>query len=133
MQKDLHIILARNRGSESTALRVSCDQGIDDMTIDVGQSEVSASVAKGQFFVVEAEQMQNGRVHVVHMDAIVLSVIPKFVRRPVRESRLETRTGQPPSEAVRIVISSVLLLGRRRATKFAAPNHQRVFQQASLL
>ena len=43
-----------------------------NVTMHIGQAEIPALVAVGQLFVIEAEEMQNGGVQVVHMDGIFL-------------------------------------------------------------
>ena len=54
-----------------------------DAAVDVGEAEVAARVAVGQLLVVDAEQMQNGRVQVVDVDAVFDGVHAELVGRAV--------------------------------------------------
>ena len=41
------------------------------LTVDIGQSEVAARVAVRQTLVIQAQNVQNGRVQIVHVHGIV--------------------------------------------------------------
>ncbi len=43
----------------------SADQLVHDLSMHIGESEVAAGVAVGEFFVVEADQLQQGCMQVV--------------------------------------------------------------------
>lgn len=49
------------------------------------------------------------------------------------ETRFQSAASQPPSEAMGIVIATVLSFEGRRAAKFTAPHNERVIQKASLM
>ena len=111
----------------------SGEQITDDASVNVGQSEVAAGVAVSQGFMIEPHQMQNCRVQVVHVDFVLHGVIAEFVGLAVRDARLDSATGQPDREAVRVVISTVFALRERSSAKLAAPPDDRVVEQSAFL
>src|SRR3977135_4220797 len=42
-----------------------CDYGLDEVAVDVGEAAVDAVVAEGEFFVVDAQEVEDGGVDVV--------------------------------------------------------------------
>lgn len=52
---------------------------MDDVPVDVCQSEVASSVSVGELFVIEAEQLEHGGVEVVDMHRILGCFKSKFV------------------------------------------------------
>lgn len=67
----------RNRRARALP-RLSKDP-VDDMTFDVGESEIASAVAVCQAFVVKAEQMQNCGVQIMHMHLVFRRVKSKLV------------------------------------------------------
>ena len=57
----------------------SSDDFADDAAGDVGEAEVAAGVAVGEFFVVEAEEVKDGGVEVVDVDFVLDGGEPEFV------------------------------------------------------
>src|ERR1051325_10060402 len=64
----------RQRGFQS-----SCQQLVDDLPLDVGQPKIAALKPEREFFVIEAEQVQDGRVEIVDVDAVFDGVEAEFV------------------------------------------------------
>src|SRR5262245_46931229 len=93
-----------DRGSSNCDLR---DQFPDDVTVDVGETEVAAGVTEGEFFVIETEQRQNRRVQVVHVDIVLDGLETEFVRGAIHATAAHTAAGQPHGEAIMIVIAAV--------------------------
>ena len=57
------------------------------MSVNVGQPEIPAGVAIGKFFVIEAEQVQQGRVQVVDVDLVLDGLETKLVGGAVDMAR----------------------------------------------
>ncbi len=55
--------------------------------MDVGEPKVPALVLVREALVVDSQQMQNGGVKVMHVDAVLGDVIAVFVCAAVRRSR----------------------------------------------
>ena len=59
---------------------------------------------------------------------------PKLVGLAERDARLDAAAGQPHREGVGVVVAAVVAaLDHRRAAELAAPDDQRVVEQAALL
>ncbi len=85
---------------------------------------------------VEAHQVQNRRVQVMHRNHILFSFEPKIVRGSIDGSAFDPSASHPHCEAIRIVIPALTRsrkLNHRRATKLTSPNHKGVLQHPSLL
>src|SRR6266511_2878585 len=96
----------------------------------VGQPEVTAVVTVSQFLVVDAQQVENRRVQVVHVDFVGGGLVAKIVGGAQRKGGPDAPAGQPDGEAARIVVAAgAVLLGVRGAAEFAAPPDQRVLEQ----
>ena len=115
-------------------------QPLDDIPPDVGQTKVTCLEAVGQLFVIEAEEMQNGGVQIVDMDGIFIDTPADLVGLPVVEPWFDATAGHPHGEGIRVMIATHILSGlsatvltHRRATELAAPDHQRLVEQAVLL
>ena len=99
----------------------------------IGQTEIATAVAKRQLFVVEAKQVQQRRMQVVDVHAVLDRLEAEVVRLTVAHAALRAAAGEEHTEAMRVVVAAVAILAHRRATKLAAPHDQRVIQQAALL
>ena len=64
------------------------------MTVDVCQPEIAAGVAVGEFFVVDAEQVQEGGVDIVDVHLIALGVETVIVSRAVSVAAFHPGAGQ---------------------------------------
>src|SRR3954468_10892164 len=88
---------------------------------------------------IESKKMQEGRMQIMNVDAVFDDVEAKFVRLPEGNPGFDTAARQPHGKGLRVMIaahaSAGLFVGfdHRSAAKFAAPNHQRIFEQSTLL
>ena len=64
-------------------------------SMHISQAVIATSVAIGQFFVVEAHQMQHRGVQIMHMGSVFDGSVTKFVRRSIRHSPLDSAAGKP--------------------------------------
>ncbi len=55
-----------------------------DMAVHVGEPEVAALVAEGEALVVESEEVEHGRVQVVHVHGLLRDGVAELVRAAVR-------------------------------------------------
>ena len=105
----------------------------DDIAGYVGETEVAPIVAIGQFFVIDAEQMQDGRVQIIDADAIDDGLVSEFVGLAVTGAGLDAATGEPGGESMRIVVSAgASLLDDGQTAEFAVADDQRRLEQAAL-
>ena len=93
----------------STSVRDdSSDDGVKDFTADVGETEISPAVAVGQFGVVDAHQIENGGVDVVHVDRLFDGLEAEVVGGSVGDAALYTTTGEERREGVNVVIAPLV-------------------------
>ena len=127
---------------------------VDDVTVNVGQAEVSSLVPVRQAFVINAEQMQDGRIEIVDVHRArrppfltrlrsqrhavgIRDVVAVIVGASVGDTWFDSAARHPGGEAARVVIAAVVFfreisLAIHSAAEFAAPHKQRVFQHAAL-
>ena len=103
------------------------------VALHIGQPQVAAAVAVGQLLVIEAEQVQDGRVQVVDVDPALDALAAVVVGGAVAKPRLHAAAGQPDREAAVVVVAAVAPSANGRAAELAGPDDQRVLQQAALL
>ena len=82
--------------------------------------------------VVDAQQMKHRGVQVVDVDHVLDGVVAELVGLAVGDAGLDAAAGQPDGKALDVMVAAVALV-HRRAAELAAPDHQRVVQQAALL
>src|SRR4051794_7926265 len=82
----------------------------DDLAVDVGQAEVAARVAEGQLLVVEAEQVQDRGMEVVHAHQGLHGLEPEVIGRAVDRAALDAAPGEPDGEPVVVVVPAELRL-----------------------
>ena len=112
--------------------RVSGDDWLDDISGDIGESEVAAGVAVGELFVVESEEVQDGGVEVVDMHAVVNGTKAEFVRFAPCHAATDTAACEEGGEAVVIVVTSGAIFRGGSASEFAAPEDEGVIEESAL-
>lgn len=65
------------------------------MAGDVGQPVIASVVAVGEFFVIEAHEVENGGVEVVHVDFTAGDADAVFVGGTVDEAGFDAAAGEP--------------------------------------
>ena len=91
----------------------------------------------GESFVVDAEQVHDGRVQVVPIEWVLDGPHADFVGGSVGESVLKAGSGEPDREAILIVVPALADLVRRRlrergSTELAGEEEQGVVEQSAL-
>src|SRR5262245_53066377 len=67
----------------------------DHISVDVGQTIVAAGMAEREPFVIQAEQMEDRGVEVMHVDPVFGNGNAILVRRPVDDPAFHSAAGQP--------------------------------------
>ena len=93
--------------------------------MNICQPPVGAACPYRQACVVDSQQVQDGRVNVVHQcwSAFVRRAETESIGWAVRDATLDTATGQPRCEAVGVMIAAFASLTAGHATKFRGPHH----------
>src|SRR5262245_31686969 len=117
----------------------SRQQLLDDLAGDVGEAEVAALETIRQLQVIEAEQLQDGRVQVVDVDRLLDDVPANLVGLAQDGAALYSPTGHPDCEREGMMIAAGDLgiagtvLSQRRAAELRQPQHQRRVKQPACL
>lgn len=80
---------------------------MNNAAINISRAEVASGIPKRQLFVVEAQQMQDRCVKVVHMNFAFHRQPANLVRAPPAESRADSSAGKEYGKAFGIVVASV--------------------------
>ena len=94
--------------------------------MNVGQPEVTTAVVIGQFFVIEAKQVQHCGMQIMNVHPVLDCMVAKLVRCAVNETRLYTAPRHPHRVPVRIMVAAIVFLRVRGATEFTTPKNQRI-------
>ena len=77
--------------------------------------------------------MEDGRLQVVKVDALLGGVVAVIVRAAVGDARFDAGPGEEECHRVRIMVAPIITLANRRAAELCSPEDQRVLQQPSRL
>src|SRR5262245_21886124 len=119
--------------------RPSSNKFVDYVSGDIGKSEITAAVMIREPGVVNAKQVQNGRVQVVNVDRLVGHLEAEIVSRAVDQTSFNASAGHPHCERERVVIAAVLKscpavatsFDHGSAAEFGTADHKRVVKQAA--
>mgnify|MGYP006258248991 CR=1 FL=1 len=96
------------------------------MTVYIGKAKVSSLITVGQFAMIDAQQMKDGGIQVMHVHRIlrpmmlarfddvsfsVRKVVTIGIRLPIGYSGLDSTTCHPSGEGPRMVIAAIILTG----------------------
>src|SRR6202035_4565828 len=132
------------RGHGDSMEQPSCELGtdasgddvVDHVASDVGEAEVAAAGAEGQFGVVDAHQIEDSCVDIVDMCRFVDDLPAEVVGGAVGDAALDAAAGQPHGEAVRVVVAAgvgagAAKLDHRGAAELRAADDDGLVQQAA--
>ena len=102
------------------------------------QPEIEPLVPVGKPFVIHSQQMEQGRVQVIHVDRILSDVVAEIIGGSPGHPRLDPSPRKPHGEASWVVVSTSfraipITLARDTSAKLSPPDDQRVVQHTSLL
>src|SRR6266481_843825 len=89
----------------------------------VGQAEITSAIKISQPLMIHAEDVQNGRMQIVDVHALLHSEIAVVVGRAVSGTPFYAAARHPHRIAVGIVVATVSGLRNRRAAEFSTPNN----------
>src|SRR5438552_13135725 len=109
----------------------------DHLSVHVSQPVVSSLEFVGEPFMIDAEEVENGRLQVMDVDGIFYDVVAEFVSRAINYAGLYARPCHPKGETARVVVAAIIGGGQFSlrvigAAKFAAPDDQRLIEQTAL-
>jgi hypothetical protein len=77
---------------------------------DIGETVVAAFEAVGEAFVVDADEMKDGRMEVVDVHRIADDVVAELIRLTEHDARLNAAARHPDREAARMMITTEVVL-----------------------
>ena len=98
------------RGTSNNGFRCDSESAqylSNDVSVHIGQPSLNAVVIERESFMVETQQVQDGRMEVVSGGDVLLGTKPKLVSRAIAATRFHSSSGQPTGETMRVVIASV--------------------------
>lgn len=109
--------------------------GGDYLPCHVSQSKIPPSIAVGQLFVIEPEQVKDGGMEIIDVYLVHRRLVPDLIRLAIRKAALDPATGEPCGKTMRVVIATGLtpLLSNRQATEFPSPYHKGLVKQTPLI
>src|SRR6185312_7819947 len=106
----------------------------DNVSGDVGQTEIAALETVRELGVIETEAIENRRVEVMDVDLVLDDVEAEVVAFADRNAGLDAAPRHPHREGVRVMVATVVTaLDHRRTAEFPAPDHERAVQHSALL
>jgi hypothetical protein len=117
-------LLAAQKGKLGQDLR-------QDLPIDVGQPEIAAAKSISQSRVIYSQEMEDGRMQIMNIAAILKDLITILVCNAIDRSSLDAASGKPEREGEWIVIAAVGALCKWRPAKLARPYDERFIKQPS--
>ena len=104
-----------------------------DLSVDVGKSEIAASVFESQLLVIETKLVKERGVKIMNVNSSAYAAEAKLIRLAVCVTRLETATRYPSSKPNWVVIAArPVLLSIWRSPKLASPPNNRIVEKPSL-
>src|SRR5262245_21342546 len=107
------------------------------LPVNIREPEVAPLEAVGEPLVVDAEEVQKGRLEVVDVDRVFGHAHPQFVRFAITDAGLHPAASHPEREGVGMMVAAPLgaivqvALQERRTAEFAPPDDERFVQQAA--
>ena len=116
------------------------NDGVDHVgfVFDAGEFLVEALEFVGEATVIDAEEVEDGGVHVADVDGVLSDVVGEVVGFSVNRAPLDAASGHPDGETAGMVIASVVGAAETSltvdgATEFSAPDDEGVVEQAAVL
>jgi len=104
---------------------------MNHVTMHIGKSHIAAAEAEGLPCMIDAKEMEHGRVQIVDFAHALDGLVAELVGRAERDSRSHAGAGHPEREAELVVIAAVGPLGERRATELAGPDDEGILEHAA--
>ena len=104
----------------------------DDVAVDIGETAVDACGAEGEFFVIDAHEVEDGGVEVVAPCDAFGGFAAEFVAAAVGGAGFDACAGEPCDEASAVVIAAGAALGEGRAAEFGGPYDEGVVEETAL-
>ena len=85
-------------------ISLSGDQVVQHVASYIGKAEIAAAVTIGQLQVIDAHQIEDGRVDIVHVNRLLDGLESKLVRGTIDRAAFDSAAREPHRESERIVV-----------------------------
>src|SRR5215208_176446 len=86
---------------------ISCEQFLNDFSMDIRQPKIPSLKAIRQLRVIEAKQMQHRRVQIVNVNFVHGRVKAEVIRFAERDAAFDPTASEPHRETIRMVIAAI--------------------------
>src|SRR4051812_43646699 len=101
--------------------------------MDIGEAKIASAETECQALVIDAQQVQDRGVQVMHSANAINGVHAHFIGGAVDGSAFGAAAGEPDAKSLGMVIAAVRSGRMGRAAKLARPDDERFVEQAALL
>src|SRR6185436_18643968 len=105
-----------------------CERFSNDFPIVDGGALVATIVQISQLLVIQAEAMEQRRMKVMNVGAILHRAKPNFIRGANHGPAANPGAGHPNGEPPWVMIAAIPFFIKRRPPELTAPNHERAVQ-----
>ncbi len=113
----------------------SGEDAFDDLAVNVGETELAALVTVREGFVIDAAEVHDGGLHIMHMHRVFGDVPCEIVSLAVGRAAADSASGKPHRIGAPEVIAAAGFCGipltEGSPSELAAPHHEGVLQQSS--
>ena len=78
---------------------------LNELAVHISEPEIATLKSIGQFFVIEAEQMQNRRVQIVHVHFVAHDPEAEFIGFAKNGAGLDASAGEPHGKRIDVMIA----------------------------
>lgn len=86
---------------------------MNHLAMNVGQSHVATAESEGAASVVDSQQMQNGRVQIMHLGAVLYGFVAPLIGSTINHAGYNAASRQPNCKTELIVVSTIITLSER--------------------
>ncbi len=90
---------------------VLAQDAFDDMSADVGEAETAALVFVNELLVVDAHEVHERGLEVMHMYGVFDDVVAEVVGLAIAEAGFYACSGHPHAETAWVMVASVIVFG----------------------
>src|SRR5436190_18410035 len=94
---------------------------LDDVALDIRETEIAPGVFESELLVIESQQRENRRVQIVDVHLVLHCLVTVVIRLAVAEPAEDAAAGHPERETFIVVVATVVALRVRGASKLTAP------------
>src|SRR6185437_12017825 len=100
-----------------------------NFAMHIGQAHIAAAEPNGQALMVDAEQVQHGRMQIVNRYFVFDGFVTILIGRAISHPAFGSASSHPNRKSKWVMVAPIGTLRKRSASEFARPNDQGVLEQ----